>query len=982
MIEKHAGYFNSRDFPTSRVPMVTIVKCGSANEYRSAQTTANNTGKDISSLKPGNRGKRDSQMLLMNFLSFVIDKEHQLMDELHYELYYRIKAITGRDASDYSIVLMVDADTTVESDALRYMVNAMNNDELIMGLCGETRIANKRTSWVTMIQVFEYYISHHLGKSFESMFGGVTCLPGCFCMYRIYAHKGDGVHTVPLLTAPEIVNEYAEPQVDTLHKKNLLLLGEDRFLSTLMLRTFPKRKMVFVPQAICRTIVPDQFKVLLSQRRRWINSTIHNLMQLVQIRELCGTFCLSMRFVVALELLGTVVMPAALLFTFYLLLSAIFTGKVEVLPLTMLILMLGLPGVLILITTWKWIYVSWMFIYILAMPIWNFVLPLYAFWNFDDFSWGQTRVADGGNGAHGEGDENRRDETVEIVPRLRFEDWERERIEGRYNTVGSVPSRPADSVKVVSNGPSNARNLPFFGINLSRDNSVVSDSNSVQIVELPFTESINSYSNDQSLTSELNQNGNPNRRKNTNQTKQNSGFESTGSSSIGQSSSTASTVSLKNMRDHILDMFIQNSPVIERTTKSNDQATSYSAGSQAEAKNVDARAELSKASNNNLSRREMAKSTKNLPKINSMRDVSSETPKSSQTRQDSTISPICVTNIKNSHQHNYQPDPLSPTFSILANKVKEFENRSKNKWEKTGGGTESSSSVVEKIDGSSFDSVPVPPHKRAGKTSIEEETKLSEAKSRLFKDERDTSTDGASFLPKKTGRKLPTPPTANGTTDSDEDSNLESVKGKENAASSSSTRIRPSGPRIDTNRVGKSRSINSGSSRSSQPSPYFPVYDGGIPIPGTSYHSQYSAGSAEYASVPYYHHPVYYPHHEATFGQPYSYGQTPPEFFNYMRSSGYLSNPGSIQNNPSRTSIETGSSSYINPYQSGVPHHGFVPTRASIESMRSHHSYHSTGYVPMQFPQTQYSGYGSMISPAVPGHITYNYGSDDENASQ
>jgi chitin synthase len=29
-----------------------------------------------------------------------------------------------------------------------------------------------------MIQVYEYYISHHLSKAFESLFGSVTCLPG------------------------------------------------------------------------------------------------------------------------------------------------------------------------------------------------------------------------------------------------------------------------------------------------------------------------------------------------------------------------------------------------------------------------------------------------------------------------------------------------------------------------------------------------------------------------------------------------------------------------------------------------------------------------------------------------------------------------------------------------------------------------------------------------------------------------------------
>lgn len=83
--------------------------------------------------------------------------------------------------------------------------------------------------------------------------------------------------------------------MDTLHKKNLLLLGEDRYLTALMLRTFPKRKQIFVPLAVCKTIVPDTFQVFLSQRRRWINGTLHNLMELIFIRDLCGTFCFSMQ---------------------------------------------------------------------------------------------------------------------------------------------------------------------------------------------------------------------------------------------------------------------------------------------------------------------------------------------------------------------------------------------------------------------------------------------------------------------------------------------------------------------------------------------------------------------------------------------------------------------------------------------------------------------------------------------------------------
>jgi cellulose synthase/poly-beta-1,6-N-acetylglucosamine synthase-like glycosyltransferase len=249
------------------VPIVVVVKCGTDQE-RMADSPA-----EVAKKKPGNRGKRDSQMILLNFLSRVTFNER--MTGLDYDLFYKIQKVTvGITADLFEVVLMIDADTSINTDSISLMVQTMNNNPTVMGLCGETRIANKRQSWVTRIQVYEYFTSHNLGKAFESFFGGVTCLPGCFSMYRIKAKKTNG-WTVPLIIAPSIVETYAEHIVDTLHKKNLLLLGEDRFLSTLMLKTFPKRSMVFVPDAICHTTVPHTYKMLQSQRRRWINSTIH-----------------------------------------------------------------------------------------------------------------------------------------------------------------------------------------------------------------------------------------------------------------------------------------------------------------------------------------------------------------------------------------------------------------------------------------------------------------------------------------------------------------------------------------------------------------------------------------------------------------------------------------------------------------------------------------------------------------------------------
>ncbi|GAA5981005.1 hypothetical protein JCM11641_001428 [Rhodosporidiobolus odoratus] len=409
----YAGHYTS--VPGHRTPIVVVVKCGPPSEAKKG--------------KPGNRGKRDSQMVLMNFFSRVTYNDR--MSPLDFDLFRKTQSLMGVTPDFFEVCLMVDADTMCYPDAMMYLVRAMQNDSMIMGICGETRIANKRQSWVTWIQVFEYFISHHQAKAFESVFGGVTCLPGCFSMYRIKARKQDNGDWFPVLVQPGIISEYSQSVVSTLHQKNLLLLGEDRFLTTLLLRNFPNRKMMFCPHARCRTVVPDTFSVLLSQRRRWINSTIHNLMELVLVRNLCGTFCFSMQFVTFIDLIGTVVLPIAICLTYTLVINYIFHPPAsfsDAIPLVLLAGVLGLPGILIIITTFKVVYVGWLLIYLIALPVWNFVLPVYAFCKFDDFSWGETRkVAGEAKGADDHGAAGGIS-GASAVPLRRWEDWERSRL--------------------------------------------------------------------------------------------------------------------------------------------------------------------------------------------------------------------------------------------------------------------------------------------------------------------------------------------------------------------------------------------------------------------------------------------------------------------------------------------------------------------------------------------------------------------------
>lgn len=397
-----------------RTPMIVIVKCGTPEEAREA--------------KPGNRGKRDSQMILINFLQRCTFNDP--MSPLDFDLFRKVHTLMGVTPDFFELCLMVDADTKVYPSAMRILADCMNHDSMIMGACGETRISNKNQSWVTMIQVFEYFISHHNQKAFESVFGGVTCLPGCFSIYRIKARKDGGDDWVPVIVAPEITREYSQGTATTLHQKNLLLLGEDRFLTTLMLRTFPRRKMIFCPRARCKTEVPNTFRMLLSQRRRWINSTVHNLMELVLVRDLCGTFCLSMQFSVFMDLFGTASLPVAIALTYTLVIRACINPPKDfsdAIPLMLLAAVLGLPGVLIVLATRRVAYVLYMFVYLIALPVWNFILPVYSFWHFDDFSWGETRKVEGEARGTGRNDSGVTS-SIAKIPFRRWEEWERSRL--------------------------------------------------------------------------------------------------------------------------------------------------------------------------------------------------------------------------------------------------------------------------------------------------------------------------------------------------------------------------------------------------------------------------------------------------------------------------------------------------------------------------------------------------------------------------
>ncbi|KAJ6481577.1 glycosyltransferase family 2 protein [Mycena vitilis] len=388
-------------------------------------------GKPTERSRPGNRGKRDSQMLLMHFLNKV--HFNSPMNPLELEMYHQIKNVIGVNPTFYEYVFMVDADTTVDQFSVNRLISSMIHDKKLLGVCGETQLANAKQSIITMMQVYEYFISHNMAKAFESLFGSVTCLPGCFTLYRL---RTSDTHK-PLLISNQLIHDYSENRVDTLHMKNLLHLGEDRYLTTLLLKHFPTFKTQFVRDAHAYTVAPDDWQVLLSQRRRWINSTVHNLGELVFLEQLCGFCCFSMRFIVMIDLVSTLTQPVTVAYIVYLVYLVVAEHEqIQTISLIMIIAIYAIQAFVFILRR-KWDMIGWMFFYILAIPVFSFALPLYSFWKMDDFSWGQTRLVLGESGkkmiVHDEGKFDPR-----VIPLKSWNDYENELWDKESNhSIGS-----------------------------------------------------------------------------------------------------------------------------------------------------------------------------------------------------------------------------------------------------------------------------------------------------------------------------------------------------------------------------------------------------------------------------------------------------------------------------------------------------------------------------------------------------------------
>ena len=99
-----------------------------------------------------------------------------------------------------------------------------------------------------------------------------------------------------------------------------------------------------------------------------------------------------MKAVVAIDMLSTMILPAAMLYGLSFIYIVFVAGEpISQLTLILFGVILG-AQVLIFLVRSRIDHLFWFFIYlVLGLPVFFFILPLYSMWNMDDLSWGTTR---------------------------------------------------------------------------------------------------------------------------------------------------------------------------------------------------------------------------------------------------------------------------------------------------------------------------------------------------------------------------------------------------------------------------------------------------------------------------------------------------------------------------------------------------------------------------------------------------------------
>lgn len=162
----------------------------------------------------------------------------------------------GALLSRSEMLVYVDSDSFLMPGSIHKILQGLA-DPTVAAVAGHTDVENVRVNMLTKMQDVRYYVSYRVMKAAESLFGAVSCCPGCFSAYR----KTCVLNVLDKWLYQRYLGRYAT-------------YGDDRGLTNFLLRDY---RILYDDEALATTIVPEKWMKYAHQQVRWKRSWIREM---------------------------------------------------------------------------------------------------------------------------------------------------------------------------------------------------------------------------------------------------------------------------------------------------------------------------------------------------------------------------------------------------------------------------------------------------------------------------------------------------------------------------------------------------------------------------------------------------------------------------------------------------------------------------------------------------------------------------------
>jgi hyaluronan synthase len=162
-----------------------------------------------------------------------------------------------RAAGAGEFLIYVDSDSFLLPGAIHKILQGLV-DPTVAAVAGHTDVENVSVNMLTKMQDVRYFVSYRVMKAAESVFGAVSCCPGCFSAYR----KSCVLNVLDRWLHQRFLGRYCT-------------YGDDRSLTNYLLRDY---RILYDDEALATTIVPEKWGKYIRQQARWKRSWVREML--------------------------------------------------------------------------------------------------------------------------------------------------------------------------------------------------------------------------------------------------------------------------------------------------------------------------------------------------------------------------------------------------------------------------------------------------------------------------------------------------------------------------------------------------------------------------------------------------------------------------------------------------------------------------------------------------------------------------------